>query len=357
MAPIRLTRTLLILIVAAAAAMTAMARGTPPSPAGGYPPIQLSTPQKSPYGTEFVLQTGPSGSRYWIEDNPWGAGPITRGTYQGLNGMTFESQYGIAPVDANGNIAWRASWKWPMGENEVKAYPGAIFGAKPGWFVPNCPCPNGSAVLQQEDGQPITTVPIGPTPGTFLPLQVGSGLPPIHASFAFHHFITPPPNTPEGQKKGQGHVTFDLWLQKTPTQEHGGDTGLVTTHEIMIPVNFWGRYGEWDKRPEDWRNYCRNCVFEYQGIRFHVLHAAPKSRSWSQYWALTIFEPERPLSEDTIRTFDLSAFVNFLRNRNKPGTNTPMVSPTDYLVDIEFGVEPIYGEGDTQVWNYRVWKP
>jgi len=121
-------------------------------------------------------------------------------------------------------------------------------------------------------------------------------------------------------------------------------------------MNYWGNYGRWDRRPEDWRSYC-NCVFEYEGIRFHVLHVEPHSKSWNQYWALTIFQPERPLSEDTIRTFNISAFINFLRNRNKPGTTVPMIPPTDHLVGIEFGVEPIYGVGDTQVSNYRVWKP
>lgn len=357
MALLRPIRTLFILVAAAAAAITCNARGPHPDRPARYPDIQLSTPQKSPYGTEYVLQTGPASSRYWIDDNPWGAGNFTRGPYQGLNGTTFESQYGIGPVDPAGHIAWRSSWKWPMRGDGVKAYPAAIFGAKPGWYVENCPCPNGSGILQQEDGKEVTTIPIGPTPGTFLPLQVGDGLPPIHASFAFHHFIKPPPNTPGGGKKGQGHLTFDLWLQKTPKQEHGGDTGLVTTHEIMIPVNYWGDYGAWDKRPEDWKAYCRDCVFEYQGIRFHVLHAPAKSPSWPNYWSLTVFEPERPLSEDTVRTFDLSAFVNFLRNTNKPGTGTPIIAATDHLVDIEFGVEPIHGVGDLEVYNYRIWRP
>ena len=351
-----LTRTFLSLLAAAAAVITSTAGAASPAPAGPAPSIRLSTPQRSTYGNDNVLQTGPAGTKYWIDDNAWGAGDFTRGTYTGLNGKTFESQYGIGPVDATGNISWRTSWKWPMGGNEVKSYPGAIFGAKPGWHVPNCPCPNGSAIIQQEDGQPVTTVPTGPTPGTFLPLQVGARLPEINTSFAFRHFVPPPANTPEGQKQGQGHLTFDLWLQNSAKQEHGFDTGRVVSHEIMIPVNFWGNYGKWDKRPPDWRNYC-NCVFEYQGIRFHVLHAEPKSKSWNQYWALTIFQPEQPLSEDTVRTFDISAFINFLRSRNKPGTSTPMVAPTDYLVGIEFGVEPIYGVGDTKVWNYRVWKP
>ena len=350
-----LSRTLTVVLLAGAAAVmsTQSAASPPPAP---YPIIKLSTPQKSLYGNDNVLQTGPAHTRYWINDNPWGAGEFTRGTYTGLNGTTFESQYGIAPVDANGNIAWRTSWKWPMSGNEVKAYPGAIYGAKPGWFVPNCPCPNGSAIIQQEDGQPVATPSSGPTPGSILPLQVGAGLPVINTSFAFHHFVPPPPNTPEGEKQGKGHLTFDLWVQNTSEQKHGVDTGRVTTHEIMIPVNFWGTYGQWDKRPEDWRSYC-NCVFEYQGIKFHVLHAEPHSKYWKNYWALTIFEPERPLSEDTVRTFDVSAFVNFLRNRNKPGSSTPMVPPSDYLVGIEFGVEPIYGVGDTEVWNYRIWKP
>ena len=356
MAAMNLSRTLQALIATAAAVTVATAAGATPPPSGTLPVIPLSTPQKSLYGNQNIIQTGPKGTRYWIDDNPWGAGGLTRGKYNGLKGSTFESQYGVAPVDAAGNIAWRTSWKWPMGTTEVKAFPGSIFGAKPGWFLPNCPCPNGSAIIQQEDGQPVTSVPTGPTPGTFLPLQVASGLPDIHASFAFRHFVPPPANTANGQKQGQGHLTFDLWLQNTAKQEHGFNTGKVISHEIMIPVNYWGNYGQWDKRPEEWRNYC-NCVFEHKGIRFRVLHAEPNSKSWGHDWALTIFQPEQPLSEDTVRTFNLSAFINFLRNRNKPGTNIPMVPPSDHLVGIEFGVEPIYGMGDTQVWNYRIWKP
>ncbi|HEY0887058.1 MAG TPA: CBM35 domain-containing protein [Ramlibacter sp.] len=322
------------------------------------PAITLQTPTVYPNYPEYsqvsVLEFGPSGQKYWLDDNTWGSGSFQRGAYGGLTGSTFETQYGIGPVSSNGEISWRSAWKWPTtgaGDDQVKAYPGPIFGRRPGWYDANCPCPNGSAIVQ-ESGQPVRTLPIGPTPGTFLPLQIGAGLPDINASFAFRHLVAPSADP----AAGKGHIAFDIWLQNTAQQFHGADTNFARSHEIMIPLNYWGGYGEWSRRPTDWRNYC-NCTFQHNGITFHVLHAEPYSASWSNYWAFTIFQPEVPLSEDVVRTFNISAFINFLRNMSKPGTGAPVVPATDWLVDIELGVEPIYGVGDVQFSGYRVWRP
>ena len=53
-------------------------------------------------------------------------------------------------------------------------------------------------------------IPSGPTPGTFFPMQLPMA--PLYSSFNYTHNATP---------TGHGHLSYDIWLQNTPTQPHG----------------------------------------------------------------------------------------------------------------------------------------
>ena len=140
---------------------------------------------------------------------------------------------------------------------------------------------------------------------------------PLRSITSFHRL-----RTPRMAKAGAGHLTFDLWVQKTAKQEHGFDTGKVTDpDEIMISVNFWGRYGQWDERPEDWRTYC-NCVFETPGYPVPRPARGDQLNVLEAYSALTIFEPERPLSEHTLRTFD-TRIRQFPEEQEQAGIDVP----------------------------------
>src|SRR5438105_10555316 len=80
------------------------------------------------------------------------------------------------------------------------------------------------------------------TPGTFLPMQANGQLPVINTSASYHHLVTP---------SGRGHLSYDIWLQSTPNQVNGFGA-QDKTHEIMIPLTYWGDYGKCDTRNPAW---------------------------------------------------------------------------------------------------------
>jgi hypothetical protein len=278
---------------------------------------------------------------YWVNDGEWGAGTLTRGTYTGLAGTQFEQQIGVSKdVGALGQIAWRMSWKWPIGSTEVKSYPGAIVGAKPGcqnsWTVP---C--GHPILLP-DGTQSQVFPSGTTPGTFLPLQMP--VKSLKSSFAYAHNSAP---------AGRGHLSYDIWLQNTPVQQHGFNAIGEITHEIMIPLDYWGGYGQHgvDRNP-GW--YDHDVTID--GILFHVYVAKGGDGAlrpdFGGGWKFIVFEPDAPIKA---RTLDLAKFINHVTTR-KDSYGTPWAVGNEHVVSVELGVEPVEGTGDMTVWNYRVWQ-
>lgn len=166
---------------------------------------------------------------YWIEDGVWGADGLTRGTYTGLAGTQYESAYGRSlTLGSNGEISWRMAWKWPTGTTEVKSYPSAVAGNKPGWLN-SWTTPGGHAVLLENDTY-RSVYPSGPTPNSFFALAANGNLAPVRASFDYEHLVTP---------SGRGHLAFDIWLQDRAEQTHGFSTPPIT-HEVMIPLTWWG---------------------------------------------------------------------------------------------------------------------
>ncbi|MBA2965400.1 MULTISPECIES: hypothetical protein [Ramlibacter] len=284
-----------------------------------------------------LLQVG-SAPAYWIGDDAWNAVGLRRGTYTGPGGTEFESDYArSATLGPNGEVAWRSGWKWPIGITEVKAYPSAIFGSKPG-LASDGPRPGGFNVVLP-DNTVSTARPSGTTPGSFLPVTPPAGAPgawpDMFASFDYAHLVAP---------SGRGQLTFDLWLQDSPVQASDFDAAPIT-HEIMIPLDYWGGYGAHGSRDRSW--YSHDAVID--GRLWHLYFVR---NLLNRGWDLVVFEPDAPLRAGTL---NLGLFLQHLSTRTDP-SGAPWVTGTEVLVSIELGVEPVEGIGNLQLSNYRVWR-
>jgi hypothetical protein len=283
-----------------------------------------------------LLQVGTSPA-YWIGDDVWNAVGLRRGTYVGPGGTEFETDYARSTtLGPNGEIAWRSGWKWPIGITEVKAYPSAIFGSKPG-LASDGTRPGGFNVLLA-DNSTSTVRPSGPTPGSFLPVTppvaAPGQWPDMYASFDYAHRVVP---------SGRGQLAFDLWLQGSPVQAGNFDAAPIT-HEIMIPLDYWGGYGAHGSRDASW--YSHDAVID--GRLWHLYFVRHFLEGG---WTFVVFEPDAPLRAGTL---NLGLFLEHLSTRTDAG-GVPWVTGTEYLVSIELGVEPVEGIGDLQLSNYRVW--
>jgi hypothetical protein len=287
-----------------------------------------------------LLQTGFDTDAYWIEDNAWGATGLTRGTYTGITGTTYEEYTGVSPnMGPNGEVAFRWAWKYPTGTTEVKAYPSVIAGRKPGyyntWTVP------AGETVRLLDGTNSATYPSGATPGTFFPLQMPIAS--LKGSFNYNHLTAP---------TGHGHLTYDIWLQSTPTQVAGFSAPPIS-HEIMIPLNYWGGYGAYPTgRNPGW--YDHDVTLD--GHLFHVYVNKGSDGSvkanFGGGWKFIVFEPDATIAPGTL---NLAAIINYVATR-KDVFGTPWANGNEYAVSVELGVEPVDGVGDLQITNYRVFK-
>lgn len=274
-----------------------------------------------PNGINF-LQTGD----YWVNDGVWGAGALTAGTYTGMTGTTYEQAGGVSKqLGPNGEISWRTTWAWPTGTTEVKSYPSAIAGSKPGcastWINP---CGN-NVILP--DGSTSQIYPSGATPHSVFPQQLP--IAPLYSSFAYQHNAAP---------SGRGHLSYDIWLQNTPTQCQGWNACKEITHEIMIPLTYWGGYGAYGTRNPAW--YVKDETID--GLLWHVYYAP----DFNGVWKFIVFEPDAPVAPGTL---DLSKFINYVQTAGwAPGNS--------WVVSAELGIETVEGTGDMTVSNYRVWK-
>ena len=287
-----------------------------------------------------VIQIGSGPGTYWINDGVWGAAALTLGTYTGENGTTFEQAAGVSPnLGPNGEISWRMTWKWPVGTTEVKSYPSAIIGNKPGcsntWRTPcgwDVKLPDGS---DAGGGHPS-----GPTPGSFFPMQLPIAS--LKSSFDYKHNAAP---------TGRGHLAYDIWLQSTPKQCHGFNKCKELSHEIMIPLNYWGGYGAYRHRNPGW--YYKDEMIDGRLWHIYISKNADGTFTPSFHggWKFIVFQPDGPVAPGTL---DLSKFINYLRTQ-KDSAGTPWAT-NEHVVSVELGIEPVVGTGDMTVSNYRVWK-
>ena len=285
-----------------------------------------------------LLQIGRDTDAYFVEDGVWGAWGLTRGGYTGPTGLNYEQYTGVSPkTGPNGEVGFRMAWKWPMCCNEIKSFPSILAGQKPGWF--NTWTTPGGFDVQLPDGSFSQTFPSGATPGTFFPLQLPIAS--LKTSFSYQH-MSPP--------SGRGHLAYDLFLQQTPDQVGGFGTNI--SHEIIIPLDYWGGYGQYPTRNPGW--YDHDVTID--GRLFHVYVVKDANGvvtpSFAGGWKFIIFEPDQPIAPGTL---DLAKFINYITTR-RDSAGTPWANGNEYAVSVELGVESEQGVGDIQVTNYRVWK-
>jgi hypothetical protein len=287
-----------------------------------------------------ILQIG-TAPAYWIHDDVWNAAGLTRGTYTGLGGTQYESSNSrSAALGPNGEIAWRSGWKFPTGTTEVKAFLSAIFGSKPGYANPWV-TPGGHKVLLPDNSYSAAR-PSGATPGSFLPMtppaEVPGAWPNLFASFDYKHLVAP---------TGRGQLSFDVWLQDSRGQVHGFNASPIT-HEIMIPLDYWGNYGAHGHRNPAW--YSHDAVID--GRLWHIYLARNfAARNFPGGWTFVVFQPDAPLNAGTL---NLGAFLRHLSARTD-SRGQPWAKGTEHLVSIELGAELVDGVGELAVSNYRVW--
>jgi hypothetical protein len=317
--------------------LAAGSSGTPATSPPPAPPPQADLVPLASWPTT-LLQTGNANDAYWVEDGVWGAWGLTRGGYTGTSGTTYEQYTGVSPkVGPSGEVAFRLAWKWPSCCNEIKSFPSIVSGRKPGWY--NTWTKPGGLDVQLPDGSYSQVHPSGATPGTFFPLQMPIAS--LKTSFVYTHVAAP---------TGRGHLAYDMFLQNTPDQASG--FGPNITHEIIIPLDYWGGYGVYPTRNPNW--YDHDVTID--GILFHVYAAKDPDGglrpTFNGGWKFIVFEPDRPIPPGTL---DLAKIVNYVTTR-KDAFGTPWANGNEYLMSVELGVEAQEGVGDIQVSNYRVWR-
>jgi hypothetical protein len=284
-----------------------------------------------------LLQVGRANDAYWVEDGVWASSGLTRGGYTGTGGTNYEQYTGVgSSIGPNGEVSFRIAWKWPTCCTEIKSFPSIVSGRKPGWYTTGNKPGNLDVLLP--DGSYAQTAPSGATPGTFLPLQLPIAS--LKTSFSYPHPVAP---------TGRGQLAYDMFLQDTPTQ----GTGFANiTHEVMIPLDYWGGYGQYPTRNPQW--YDHDVTID--GILFHVYAAKDADGAlrptFNGGWKFIIFEPDQPIPPGTL---DLAKFLNYITTR-RDALGVPWANGNEYAVSVELGVEAQYGEGDIQVSNYRVWR-
>jgi hypothetical protein len=288
------------------------------------------------------------GKAAWFGDGVWGESGLTRGTYSGPTGTQYEQRIGIAPtLGSNGELVGRLTWGWPQADtsrpdySEIKTYPSILYGKKPGyqntWITPG-----GYSVILP-NGTQSQTYPSGPTPGTPFPYIIDNTFPNLQTNFDYNHNLSP---------TGKGQLTYDLWLQNTPVQQHGFNSANEITHEIMIPVSYWGSYGAFGSRNPAW--YDHDVTID--GRLYHVYASKNSDGTLTAPnavfpWKFIVFEPDGPNSTPT--TLNLKHFIDHLKTL-RDSANTLWLNGNEYLVSSELGIEIEVGTGDC-TWSNRVW--
>ena len=255
-----------------------------------------------------------------------------------MDGRNYEQYTGVSPtVGANGEVAFRYSWKWPTCCNEIKSFPAMIYGAKPGYY--NSWTKPGGYDVKLPNGSFSQVYPSGRTPGSFLPLQLP--LASLKTTFSYKHMSTP---------TGRGQLAYDVFLQSTATQANG--FGIGVTHEIMVPLDNWGGYGKYPTRNPQW--YDHDVTID--GRLYHVYIYKDSTgwvrSDWGGGWKFIVFQPDQPIAPGTL---DLAKIVNYVTTRKDIYGNA-WSTGREYAVSVELGVEPQSGTGDIQVSNYRVFR-
>lgn len=358
---------------------------------GIYTDAQISAMQPGGVGTPVgvpaitaiphrwdMLQVGNAATGgYWVNDNPWGNDyPPGGAAYRIPYGTYTETIGRNTTLGPNGEVNARFTWSFPQTYNgtntdpnissyslfsEVKAYPCIIYGARPGYmgediwptweYAVRLPDNNDNFTLAQvqalgapsnitgdwhvQGGSVATIKPCGDTPGNNLPQSLPLTAGRVKAYGRWNKNTTP---------TGKGHIVFDMWVQNTATQNHG--LSSERTNEIMVVLEGWGGYPRNTSHP--W--YVGNSTIG--GIVYYVFHTG---YGVFGAWDGHIYQAStggatglHPLDANGRFQLDISGIVNDVYNRGY------ITAGTKYLVDVELGVEMIWGNGDVTIYDYKV---
>ena len=295
-----------------------------------------------------VFQVGSGVDNYMIEEDRWGSAGISEGPAANQYMQEQGVSYTLGP---NGEIAWRARGRWPdpAGSSEVKSYPAASSGRKPGTYSANN-LYQGYKPVRLADGSNSSRAPSGDSPGTFLPLQLP--LPPMYAKARFK--MNAPPT-------GKGQLVYDIWLQSTA--EHGsGFQASSITHEIMIQLQNWGVYGGYHLlnggKPGWWYDH----DITIDGLLWHVYATKSSTDGGLRYdfgglngaygrtgWKMISFVPE---FYPVVKPIRIDQFINHLRTRVDV-FGTPWLVGNEFLTNLMLGIEPNQGTFDLTMYDYK----
>jgi hypothetical protein len=298
-----------------------------------------------------VLEVG----NHIVHGNVWNAQGLTRGTYTGLNGTTYEQQIGVAypPSGSQDPVGLRMKWGFHTGTTEVKSYPAIITGNFPGWHQTGTPNIGGMWPLRKQDGTYSTALPSGKTQNSFFPLAL-----PVAGNLQAHGAWVH--NTPP---TGRGHLAWDIWVQSSAPQTTGWTVPPIHT-EIMIPLTYWGNYGAYvaggGGRNPDW--YWGDDTID--GHLWHIFQTAtntnklgaPKGNNFNGTWNFMVFEPDSPTALPANYQPNIALFLNYIKTKGWFDVTTPAANSGfgTHVVSAELGVECVDGTGDLTVYNFSV---
>jgi chitinase len=290
-----------------------------------------------------------------------------------------------------GQIAFKTQWSWPFSVNgvtvdggpfsEVKAFPSIIYGARPGYRASGA-YPAFEKAVRLPDGVTVTSPPAnapqavasnwvaaGGSVSTVAPSgATNSNLPRQLLISAGTLIVT---GRLSASATGKAHVSCDVWLQApaNPTQTAGFMNSPIT-HEIMVPLKNFGGYGAHGNRGQ---THTHDVVIE--GVNYHV-YAAMSTNGALLYsfgglnpnyineetgsgrtgWKFIVFQHDgtaHPLLADGSFRINLGAMINHCRTR-VDSRGIAWVQGTEHAVAVEIGVEPVVGQGECIIWDYKV---
>lgn len=317
-----------------------------------------------------------------------------------------ERQLAVGPL---GEVGFRMQWSWPVSidgvlvdgnpaYSEVKGFPCAIYGAKPG-YRSTTQYPASEKVVRLPDGISVNAAPSGAPPiiannwvtaGGAVSTLAPSGATP-GSNFPKQLLLTASATVVTGifslSATGKCHLALDVWLQApaNPSQTAGFANSPIT-HEIMIPLQNVGNYGRHGFRTATQGTFDHSVSID--GVTYHVYTfsdlfvddttglSTVGAQAGLRYnfgslnpnytneetglgrvgWKFIVFQHEgtaHPLLADGTFRLDISKFINHLNTRTD-SRGIKFVQGTEHVVSVELGVEPVIGEGDCTVWNYRV---
>ncbi|HEX7765999.1 MAG TPA: hypothetical protein VF443_04760 [Nitrospira sp.] len=296
--------------------------------------------------------------KYWLQDNNWGSYNLSLGAYAGSGGSTYELQVGwasprlsISTTSQARPAKFRVRWAYPRSTNEVKAYPCLVYGDRPGysnsWITP------GGYPRVLPNDVTASDFPSGKTPLAGVPITIDS----LSAGVKVYADINGWSRSCTGHSAG-GHLSFDIWFQNSSDQNHGVSCPPLT-HELMIPYDFWGNnnsisgagYGQYPYRNPSW--YVSDTTI--QGKLWHMYYAP----NFNGSWVFIVFEPDSvPLAMAggrlEIGEFVLKARQMGFLNCLASVSGVAVDGSATHMVAIEFGVEPVDGQGDLTVSGYAI---